>query len=96
MKFIELKEGCSSVKEFSGCYGPQGKYIAIFGSELRFLIGHFIISFLIGLILLSILFTLNKKQKINIPKYLIYLIPIIAIVLIFFLLAYFFPVRIMY
>ncbi|MCF7871587.1 hypothetical protein K9L97_01005 [Candidatus Woesearchaeota archaeon] len=96
MRLIEYHQGCPIDTAGKLCWGPKGAYYTIFGSELRHLIGHISFSIFIGLVLLSILFTLNKKEKIHLPMYLIVLIPIIITILLFFLLAYFLPVIILY
>jgi hypothetical protein len=96
MGIIEYHKGCPIDTSGKFCWGPHGPYYTIFGSELRFLLGHILFSIFIGLILLSILFTLNKKEKIYLPSYLIILIPLITTIILFFLFAYFFPVIILY
>jgi hypothetical protein len=96
MGIIEYHQGCPAYTGGKLCWGPSGPYYTIFGSELRNLIGHLIFSVFVGLVLLSILFTLNKKEKIHLPLYLIILIPVITIILLFFLLAYLIPIILLY
>lgn len=96
MTIVDYHQGCPVTKTFSGCYGPQGSYYTIFGSELRYLMPHIVISIIIGLISLSILYNLDKKHKISLPKYLIFLLPIITIIFLFFILAYLFPTIMLY
>ena len=96
MGIIEKHMGCPGPGKVGGCYGPVGPYYTVFGTELRFLTGPMIISVLIGLLIFALLFILNKKEKINFPLYLVILIPIISASLLFFIFAYFFPVRVMY
>ena len=92
---FEIHEGCPSVSE-SACMGPVGRYYTIFGSELSHLIGHFIFSVIIGLVLFGILFFLKRKGMIRLPIYLLALVSFFVIILIFFLLAYILPVIAVY
>ena len=93
-KIIEYHEGCN-VNNL-GCFGPWNNFYTVFGTELKFLIPYIIISFLIGVILFTILFILNNKNKINLPLYLIILISLISIILLFFIFTYFFPIVVIY
>ncbi len=93
MSFIEFYGGCG---DFKGCFGPRDPYITIFGTELWHLIPHFIISLFVGLILFSKLFHLKKKQKITLDNKLIIIISIATLILLFFILAFFFSVRVLY
>jgi len=68
----------------------------IFGTPLEFLKLDIIILVFLGLIIFGTLFFLKKKEKINLPLYLIIIIPIIVAVLLFFLIAYFFPIVVYY
>ena len=95
MSIIEKHQGCPGPGK-AGCWGPIGKYYTVFGSELGFLIGHIIISIIVGLALFGTLFLLKKKERIKLPLYLLIIIPIIVTILLFFLLAYLFPVRVYY
>ena len=72
MGIIEYHEGCNIRPE--GCMGPWDNFYTIFGTELGFLTGHIIISIILGLILFGVLFFLKKKEKINLPIYLIIII----------------------
>ena len=96
MGIIEYHQGCSGPGKFGGCFGPIGNYYTIFGSELRFLTWHAVISVFIGLVLISVLYTLKKKEKIKLKISTSILISVIAVILFFFLLAYFFPVIALY
>lgn len=97
MSFIEIHQGCLPyVPPAPFCWGPRGRYITVFGSELRYLIGHFLIALILGLLTMSILYRLNKKNKINISIALIIIIPILTTIFLFFLLALIFPIRMMY
>jgi hypothetical protein len=97
MAIIEIHAGCPTSNILpGGCYGPKGQYYTIFGTELRHLTAHLFVAIFIGLVLLSILFVLNKKEKIKLSMTLIVLIPIVSTIIIFFLLAYLFPMRVMY
>ena len=98
MGIIERHQGCPEQvgPKWDGCYGPRGTYYTVFGSELRHLISHMAISALLGLVLFGVLYILHKKEKIKLPLYLIILIPILFAIILFFVLAYFFPVRVMY
>jgi hypothetical protein len=93
MSFIEFHKGCGNA---SYCMGPRSPYITIFGTEWWFLIPHFIVSLFIGWILLRILYSLKKKEKIKLDSKIIILISIATILLMFFLLAFLFPVRVIY
>ena len=45
---IEYHEGCNVRPE--GCMGPWDNFYTLFGSELRFLTGHIVVSIIIGFI----------------------------------------------
>ena len=94
MGIIEYHEGCNVRPE--GCFGPWDNFYTVFSTELRFLTGHIAISTILGLILFGVLFFLKKKGKIKLPIYLSAIISIIVAVLLFFIFAYFFPVRVIY
>ena len=95
-KIIEKHMGCPGSGKAGGCYGPVGQYYTVFESELRFLTTHIIVSIFAGLILSVLLIILSKKNKINLPLYLIILISLIITILIFFISAYYFPYRVIY
>ena len=94
MSIIEYHQGCEINQE--GCFGSQGNFYTIFGTELRFLTNHLTISLIVGLVLFLALSILKKKQKIKLPFYLILIISLAAAVFLFLLLAYFFRVRVFY
>ena len=94
MGIIEYHEGCN-VNPVD-CFGPWDNFYTVFGTELRFLTGHIIISIIIGIALFAVLFFLNKKGKLSLPLYLIILIPIVVATLLFFVFTYFFPVNVIY
>jgi uncharacterized membrane protein (UPF0182 family) len=96
MGFIEYHEGCPVIDNFAGCFGHQGPYYTIFGTELTFLTMHIAISLILGVGIFNTIYILKKKGKIKLPMILMVLIPIIVAALCFFVLAYFFPVVIMY
>jgi len=96
MKIIEWHQGCPGPGKAEGCWGPIGSYYTIFGTELRHLTFHAIVSLFLGVILFGVLLFLNKKRKIKLPVYSLIIISIIATILVFFLLALFFPVRVLY
>ena len=91
---IEYHEGCNVRPE--GCMGPWDNFYTLFGSELRFLTGHIVVSIIIGLILFGTLSFLKKKGKIKLPIYLSAIISLIVAVLLFFIFAFFFPVQVWY
>lgn len=92
MGIIEYHEGCNVRPE--GCFGPWDNFYTFFGTELGFLTGHIVVSIILGLILFGALFFLKKNGKIKLPIYLSAIISIIVAVLLFFIFAYFFPVRV--
>jgi hypothetical protein len=94
MAIIERHIGCPDPP--STCFGPIGNYYTLFGTDLRFLAKYLVVSIILGLILFSFLLFLWKNKKININQYLIIIIPIIFTLLLFFALAYFFPILIDY
>lgn len=102
MKIIEKHQGCpelgksSSNLELPNCWGPAGDYYTVFGTELRFLTKHILISILLGCIFFAIFFFLKRKRKIKVPFFFFLLLSVIATILCFFLLAYFFPVVVYY
>lgn len=57
---------------------------------------HFIVSVIIGSLIFLALYWLKKKEKINLPSYMLILVYISSIVFLFLLLAYLFPVRVWY
>ena len=94
MGIIEYHEGCNVKPE--GCFGPWDNFYTVFGTELRFLTEHISISIILGLILFGVLFFLKKKGKLKLPIYLSTVISVITAALLFFVFAYFFPVRVIY
>lgn len=94
MTIVERHIGCPDPPNM--CYGPIGNYYTLFGTELRFLYTYLISSIVLGLILFSFLLFLWKNKRINLNLYLIIIISIIFTLLLFFALAYFFPIRVMY
>lgn len=94
MKIIEYHEGCN-IKP-PGCFGPWDNFYTVFETELGFLTPHITYSILIGFILFTTLFILKKKNKINLPLFIIILLPLISVILLFFIFAYFFPVSVVY
>lgn len=96
MSFIERHQGCPGPEQRGGCFGPTGEYYTVFGTELRFLEEHMTLAIIIGLLLFGLLFFLKKKEKITLPLSLMIIISLSTTIVLFFLLAYFFPVRVMY
>jgi len=94
MGFIEHHTGCAP--DAVGCFGPRESFYTLFGTELRFLFPHLFAAVIFGLVILSILFVLRKKSIINIPLYLVYLIPVAAIIVLFFLFALLFRIIVFY
>lgn len=88
-----MHEGCGEVVE---CFGPRNSYITLFGSELRFLAPHLIISVLAGLIMLGVFYYLNKKGKVKLGKFVSIAISAGVTILLFLLLAYSFPIKAVY
>lgn len=89
MAFIELHEGCKSATEI--CIGSWNDYYTLFGSKISHLNKHLVTALVIGLLIGSILGALKRKHKIRLPTIAIVLIQILSTIIIFFLLAYFFP-----
>ncbi|MDO8467640.1 MAG: hypothetical protein Q7S56_01680 [Nanoarchaeota archaeon] len=88
MSFIELHEGCPlGGKAVTGCWGPIGRYVTVFDSELRFLMPHLLISFMLSIVVFFILNNVNKKMGLTFKI----IISIVSFILFFFILAYFFP-----
>jgi len=96
MDIIRRMEGCPGPGKAGGCYGPVGTYYTVFGSEMRFLYFHMWVSIILGLVLFAMMLFLYNKGKIRFPFYLLIIIPLIIAVILFFILAYLFPVRVMY
>ena len=94
MGIIEYHKGCNVRLE--GCFGPWDNFYTVFGTELVHLQGHMVVSIILGLILFGVLFFLKKKEKIKLSIYLVAIISVIVAVLLFFIFAYFFPVRVVY
>jgi len=90
---INYFEGCGNR---TGCMGPSGPGIAIFGSELPYLFFHMVSSVILGFVIFRILSSLKKKDKIKIPRYLMITVPVIDVVLLFFVFAYLFPMHVLY
>jgi len=93
MGFIEFHQGCHHEP---GCFGPTNDFYTIFGTQTEFLVGHLIVAIIIGIFIFGILFYFNKKRKLKIPLFSMYLFPIFLIIFLFFLLAYLFPVIVVY
>lgn len=93
MSFIKIQEGCGNIP---GCFGPSDSYITIFDSQLRHLIIHLIFSLFAGLIFLSILYNLKKRNKLKLSLVSIILLSIILTIFLFFILVLIFPVRVLY
>ncbi|MEK6895188.1 MAG: hypothetical protein AABX48_01580 [Nanoarchaeota archaeon] len=88
MSFIELHEGCPpGGKAVTGCWGPIGKYVTVFNTELRFLMPHLLVSFMLSIVVFFILNNVNRKMGLTFKI----IISVISFVLIFFLLVYFSP-----
>ena len=96
MAIIERHLGCPGPGKAGGCYGPVGPYYTLFDTELHFLTTHIIVSLLIGLIIFSGLFILTKKGKIKFSLYVNILLSLISTIISFFILAYFFPLYVVY
>ncbi|MFA6461658.1 MAG: hypothetical protein WCV90_05280 [Candidatus Woesearchaeota archaeon] len=94
MNIIEFHQGCTLVGKCWG--GPVGSYYTIFGTEFGFLKNYLYLSLLVGFVLGMGLFVLNKTGKIKLPLYLIIVIPMLVTVILFFLLAYLFPIMVLY
>ena len=96
MSFIEYHQGCPPTGKNAGCFGPTGNFYTVFDSELRVLKNHMFVSILIGIVFFMLLFYLNKKEKIQLNVYLSVILSMIIAILSFFILAYLFPIRIVY
>ncbi len=96
MGFIDYHQGCPPPGKNAGCFGPVGRYYTIFDSELRVLKLHIFVSIFIGMGLFFLLFYLDKKEKIRLNVYLSIIISLVSAVCIFFILAYLFPIRVVY
>ena len=96
MAIIERHVGCPVVEQFAGCWGPSGSYYTVFGTELRDLLPHLILSIILSLVLLGALLLLKKKGKAKMSVAAIIAICIGAIIMLFFALAYAVPVQVMY
>ncbi|HLD18657.1 MAG TPA: hypothetical protein VJB90_01460 [Candidatus Nanoarchaeia archaeon] len=94
MGIIEFHEGCNARPP--GCMGPWDNFYTVFGTELRFLIGHLVISLIIGAVIFGILFFLKKKVKLNLPIYALAVISLLISILLFFIFAYLIPIRVIY
>ncbi len=93
MGIIEFHKGCNA--QFY-CFGPTNDFITIFGTEYFFLGKHFIISLMAGLLVFLGLIYLSKRH-VNLQKLLfLFIISTIITIAIFFIAAYFFPVRVIY
>jgi hypothetical protein len=93
MSFIQWHAGCQNQP---GCFGPQGPYLTIFDTQLRFLFIHGIVALLLGFGLLTLLCTLKKKQKITWSNNVIILASLLATIILFLLFALLFPMIILY
>ncbi len=96
MAFIQKHMGCPSGGKELGCWGPIGEYYTLLGSEVRHLGAHLFVSVVLGVILFGILLLLKRKAKINLKFHWLAIISAASIVVLFLLLAYLFPVRILY
>ena len=99
MKIIEYHEGCNEFIKSTGaqgCFGPKGNFYTVFGTELIHLAPHILISILIGVASIILLHYANKKINRNLNLFLLILIPLIIAILVFFILAFLFPVMVVY
>ncbi|MBI2548690.1 hypothetical protein HYW21_05045 [Candidatus Woesearchaeota archaeon] len=96
MSFLERNQGCPDPATKGGCFGPSGEYYTLFRTELRFLLPHVVMATLIGLVFFGVLFLLKKTERITLPLYLIIIVSLSAALVSFVLLAYFFPVGVVY
>ncbi|MBI4176218.1 MAG: hypothetical protein HY518_03370 [Candidatus Aenigmarchaeota archaeon] len=93
MGFIDFHQGCGSIPT---CFGPREGYYTIFNTPLHLsLIFHLIPALIIGLLCFVLLAILRRKGR-QIPKPAIYFAPLILTVALYFVLAYTFPMIIMY
>jgi len=93
MAIIEHHQGCGGA---AGCMGPANDFYSVFGTPLWELTKHICASIIIGVVLFAALFFLNEKKKIKLQLYQQIIISVITAVLMFFLLAYLFPVLIVF
>ncbi|MCR4284732.1 MAG: hypothetical protein NUV97_01650 [archaeon] len=93
MGLIEYHQGC---KDIVGCFGPRSPYFTIFGTELRFLTPHLIISLIFGIIVMGILYNYKNNRKLALSKTKIILISLGIIIIFFFLLSLLFPAVVVY
>lgn len=95
---VNLKQGCpvNPTNATRGCMGPEGMYWTVFGTEARFLELHAAAAVLAGLLLVGLLEFLDRRERIRL--HLIWKLAAGAIVVpaVFLVLAYFFPVQVVY
>jgi hypothetical protein len=98
MAILEFHQGCNAMTE--GCMGPWDNYYTLFGTPLEFLKWHLAISVLIAAVFSIIMVYAWKKKYFSfefiIFKYIVMSAAILMMVLIFLLLAYIFPVRVVF
>ena len=90
MGIIEFHKGCNALP--FGCFGPWNDFITVFGTEFQFLNNHLIIALLIGLVVFCISYFIYRNRF----KLLLTLVSISISIIAFFMLAYFFPMRVIY
>ena len=93
MKIIEYHLGCKNYPV--GCFGPYENFYTLFGSEIRFFYMHLFVSVFIGAVIF-IAFLLLSKEKNFMRATTFLLLSLIATILLFFFLAYLFPIRVIY
>ncbi len=89
MEIFEWHQGCG--QKFA-CFGPVDDFYTVFGTELRFLLPHFIVSLFVSALLTFLIFRVAKK-RIN-----LLFVPLAAVIFIilFLLLALLIPIRVLY
>ena len=93
MAIIEKHAGC--VGKIAGCFGPDNPFYTVFGTELRLLNVHMALAAIAGFALFGLLLLL-RRQGIRIPFVAAAAVSAAFAVILFFMLAYFFRVRVVY
>lgn len=95
---VELEQGCPVNPSNSTryCWGPEGDFWTVFGSEARLLHGHAFTAVVLGVFLVGVLELLERRDKINIHPFWRLFAGVAIVPIVFLILAYLMPVQVYY
>ncbi len=93
---LDRVDGCPVDSNGTLCFGPKESHWRIFGTELRRLDYHFMVSLILGLLVFGLLELLERRGRIDISIYRKILVSLVSILAIFLVLAYMIPIQVYY